>query len=156
MRCSQRKQNVINDKMPNALKRYIELELFPCIYLKVGHGILLSTAHHWLHREGFWYMSHKKRLYFDSHNQPDIVEYHQNVFLPAMKEFKHCLVQYTISDMEKVLFVQPHNYVECHLVPTPHDKMTAQSNDMNDKEWVLIISSSYRKKKLVEAFIAVT
>ncbi|KIK40798.1 hypothetical protein CY34DRAFT_24652 [Suillus luteus UH-Slu-Lm8-n1] len=66
------KQNVINDEMPNALKRYIELELFPCIHLKVGRGILLSTAHHWLHHEGFWYMSYKKRLYFDGHDQPDI------------------------------------------------------------------------------------
>ncbi|KAG1732059.1 hypothetical protein EDB19DRAFT_1640483 [Suillus lakei] len=43
-------KNVVNDEMPNALKRYIELELFPCIHLKVGRGISLSTAHCWLHQ----------------------------------------------------------------------------------------------------------
>ncbi|KAG2157051.1 hypothetical protein DEU56DRAFT_750251 [Suillus clintonianus] len=94
-------KNVVDDEMPNALKRYIKSELFPCIQLKVGHGISLSTARCWLHREGFQYMSHKKGLYFDGHDRPDIVEYRQNVFLPAMKEFEHCLIQYTIGDVEK-------------------------------------------------------
>ncbi|KAG0703278.1 hypothetical protein DFH29DRAFT_874539 [Suillus ampliporus] len=139
-------KNVINDEMPNALKRYIELELFPCIHLKVGCGILLSTAHCWLHCEGFRYMSHKKGLYFDGHDHPNVVEYHQNVFLPAMKEFEHHLIQYTIGDVEKELFVQPHNYVEHCLVPTPHDKIMAQSNDMNDKEWVFDNEFKLQKK----------
>ncbi|KAG1833187.1 hypothetical protein EV424DRAFT_1533309 [Suillus variegatus] len=85
-------KNVINDEMPNALKRYIESEIFPHIHLKVGHGISLSTAHHWLYHEGFRYMSHKKGLYFDGHDWPDTVEYRQKVFLPAMKEFEHRLV----------------------------------------------------------------
>ena len=139
-------KNVINDEMPNALKRYIKLELFPRIHLKVGCGISLSTACCWLHREGFRYMSHKKGLYFDGHDCPDVVEYRQNVFLPAMKEFEHRLVQYAIGDVEKELFVQPRNYVEHCLVPTPHDEMTAQSNDMNDKEWVFDNEFKLRKK----------
>jgi hypothetical protein len=105
-------KDVVNDEMPNALKRYIELELFPRIHLKVGRGISLSTARRWLHYEGFRYMSHKKGLYFDGHDRPDVVEYHQNVFLPAMKEFEHRLVRYTIGDVEKELFVPPRNYVE--------------------------------------------
>jgi hypothetical protein len=81
-------------------------------------------------------MSHKKGLYFDGHDRPDVVEYRQNVFLPAMKEYEPRLVRYVIGDVEKELFVPPYNYVECRLVLTPHDEMTAQSNDMNDKEWV--------------------
>ncbi|KAG1780379.1 hypothetical protein EV702DRAFT_1043199 [Suillus placidus] len=63
-----------------------------------------------------------------------------------MKEFEHRLVRYTIGDVEKELFVQPHNYVECRLVPTPHDEMTEQSNDMNDKEWVFDNEFKLRKK----------
>jgi hypothetical protein len=42
-------RHLVNDEMPNALKKYIELELFPRIHLKAGHGISLSTAHRWLH-----------------------------------------------------------------------------------------------------------
>jgi hypothetical protein len=45
---------IICDKMPR-LKRYMEYELFPWIHLKVGRGILLSTAHWWMHKEGFQY-----------------------------------------------------------------------------------------------------
>jgi len=139
-------KHIVNDEMPIALKRYIELELFPRIHLKVGRGISLSTARRWLHREGFRYMSHKKGLYFDGHDCPDVVEYRQNVFLPAMKEFEHRIVRYVIGDVEKEEFVQPRNYVERRLVPTPHDEMTVQSNDMNDKEWVFDNEFKLRKK----------
>ncbi|KAG1866359.1 hypothetical protein C8R48DRAFT_600387 [Suillus tomentosus] len=55
-------KDVVNDEMPNALKRYIELELFPHIHLKVGRGISLSTAHHWLHHEGKWVFDNEFKL----------------------------------------------------------------------------------------------
>src|SRR5882762_4330127 len=45
--------HLIHEEMPRSLKRYMELELFPWIQLKVGWGISLSTAHCWLHKEGF-------------------------------------------------------------------------------------------------------
>ncbi|KAG1865569.1 hypothetical protein C8R48DRAFT_747672 [Suillus tomentosus] len=32
------------EEMPLRLKRYMELELFPCIHVKVGHGVSLNTA----------------------------------------------------------------------------------------------------------------
>ena len=44
---------VVEKEMPRGLKKYMELELFPQIQLSVGRGISISTAHHWLHHEGF-------------------------------------------------------------------------------------------------------
>ena len=35
---------IINKETPAGLKKYMEVELFPCIHLKVGKGICLSTA----------------------------------------------------------------------------------------------------------------
>jgi hypothetical protein len=35
---------VVNVKIPNSLKRYLELELFPQVALKVGKGISLHMA----------------------------------------------------------------------------------------------------------------
>ena len=35
---------VVNIEMPNVLKRYLELELFPWVTLKVGKGISLCMA----------------------------------------------------------------------------------------------------------------
>lgn len=54
--------------------------------MNVGKGISVSTAHRWLHCEGFQYMEHKKALYYDGHEWLDVVDYQQNYFLPAMAD----------------------------------------------------------------------
>ena len=46
-------QEITHQEMPQGLKKYMELELFPRIHMKVGKGISLSTARRWLYREGF-------------------------------------------------------------------------------------------------------
>ena len=37
-------RQIVDKEMPAGLKKYLELELFPRIHLKVGKGICLSTA----------------------------------------------------------------------------------------------------------------
>ena len=37
-------QQLCDKEMPLGLKKYMELELFPCIHMKVGKGILVSMA----------------------------------------------------------------------------------------------------------------
>ena len=116
--------SIVENEMPWGLKKYMDVQLFPCIHLKPGHGISLSTANHWLCHEGFKYTTHKKGLYFDGHNWPDVVEYWQNVFLLAMKALKPQLVQYEIWDVKKEMIIQQANYVKCQLIFMPQDEMT--------------------------------
>ena len=85
--------------MPQGLKKYMEVELFPHTHLKADYGISLVTAHCWLHSKSFKYTTHKKWLYFNGHDQPDVVQYQQNVFLPAMKAFEPWLVCYEVGDV---------------------------------------------------------
>ena len=92
---------IIHDEMPQGLKKYMEYELFPQIQLKVGRGILLGSAHWWMHKEGFQYISYAKGLYYDGHNWPDVVEYWQKYFLPMMKKHKEQLVKYVVGDVNK-------------------------------------------------------
>lgn len=81
-------------------------------------------------------MSHRKGLYFDGHDQPDVVSYRQEQFLPTMKEYERHLVRYVVGDVETE-FKDPNcNFVEWRLVLCAHDEMTAQSNDVTDKYWV--------------------
>jgi hypothetical protein len=40
--------HLICEEMLLGLKKYMEVELFPHIHLRVGHGISLSTARRWL------------------------------------------------------------------------------------------------------------
>jgi hypothetical protein len=77
---------ICDKEMPQGLKKYMELELFPRIHMKVGKGISLSTARRWLQCEGFKYTAHKKAIYYDGHDRPDVVKYRQEEFLPAMAE----------------------------------------------------------------------
>ncbi|KAF8626788.1 hypothetical protein AX14_011422, partial [Amanita brunnescens Koide BX004] len=70
-------EKIVTDEMPRGLKRYMELELFPRIQLKVGKGVSLQTARRFLYREGFRYTEHKKSLYYDGHERPDVVDYRQ-------------------------------------------------------------------------------
>jgi hypothetical protein len=105
-------RHVVDFEMPNGLKRYLEIDLFPRIQLKVGKGISLRTARQWLHHEGFRYMSHKKSLYFDGHERPDVVQYRQTEFLPTMAEYRRRLVEYVVGDVEKRVEKIPENYVE--------------------------------------------
>ena len=44
-------QQICDKEMPQELKKYIELKLFPHIYMKVRKGILMSMAHCWLQNE---------------------------------------------------------------------------------------------------------
>ena len=37
--------HIVDKEMPEGLKKYLELELFPQVHLKVGKGISISTAH---------------------------------------------------------------------------------------------------------------
>lgn len=128
--------HIIHEEMPHGLKKYVELELFPHIHLWVGHGILLSTACRWLHLEGFWYTSHKKGLYFDGHDRPNVTAYCQDHFLPFMKTYKSHLIHYIDGDVENELQVQPLNFVEHQLVLCAHDEATSQVNDSKGKSWV--------------------
>ena len=89
---------IIDNEMPSGLKQYMKLELFPQIHLKAKKGISLATACQWLHHEGFKYSTHKKGVYFDGHDHPDFVDYHQNVFLPKMQEYSCQLVRYSVED----------------------------------------------------------
>ncbi|KAF8130404.1 hypothetical protein K438DRAFT_1999438 [Mycena galopus ATCC 62051] len=114
--------------------------------LKTRKGISLSTARCWLHNEGFQYIGHKKKVYFDGHDRPDVVAYRQKEFLPQMAIHARRLVQYVVGDVEKELVKTPENYVERRLVLCAQDEMTVQSNDDPGKSWVLNNEHKLRKK----------
>jgi len=129
-------RHIVEEEMPHGLKRYLEVELFPRIQEKVVKGITIETARQFLHREGFRYVEHKKGLYYDGHERPDVVEYRQKVFIPQMDAYRKRLVEYSPDNLEEEVTKPPDNYVEPRLVLVPQDEMTAQANDGLKKSWV--------------------
>ncbi|KII87813.1 hypothetical protein PLICRDRAFT_176579 [Plicaturopsis crispa FD-325 SS-3] len=139
-------RNIVNVEIPNGLKKYLDTELLPRAHLKAAKGISLRTARRWLHREGFQYTEHKKSLYYDGHERPDVVHYRQNVFLPAMADYRRRLVEYVVGDVEKEVYKPLGNFVERPVVLAAHDEMTCQQNDGPAKSWVLDGEHLLKKK----------
>lgn len=137
--------HVVDKEMPAGLKKYLEVELFPRIQMKVSKGISLRTARRWLHKEGFRYTAHKKALYYDGHEREDVIAYRQNDFLPKMKEYESRLVKYVVGDVTKDAAMQL-AYVERKLVLVAHDEMTAQANDGKTMSWVWQGEQPLKKK----------
>ena len=135
-------KKVVDKEMPHAMKRHLELELFSCIHMKVGKGILVSTARRWMFRHGFHYMQYKKALYFDGHEHPDIVHYCQKVFLPAMEKYRHCLVEYEVGKVSEVV-LKPLPPGIRKLVLCAHDESTMQANNGMKAGWVQRMNNLY-------------
>jgi hypothetical protein len=140
--------NLTNNEIPKGLKRYLELELFPRIHMKAAHGVSLSTARRWLCREGFRFTEHRKALYFDGHERPDVVEYRQRVFIPKMKEHRQRIVEYVVGDVGREMLKPVENHVERRLILVSHDESTAQANDGKKKSWVYENEHALKKKGL--------
>jgi predicted transcriptional regulator len=137
-------EGVVEQEMPRGLQKYIQTELFPRIGVKASKGISLSTARRWLRNEGFHYIHHKKALYYDGHERPDVVDYRQNDFLPKMAEYLPRLVDFEVDDVEQPK--APANYVERGIVAVWHDEMTAQGNDGQKMGWVYEGEQPLKKK----------
>ncbi len=70
-------------EMLAGLKKYIEEKLLPRLGQKAAKGISRGTARQIMLEEGFLYTEHKKALYYDGHECPDVVDSQQDVFIPA-------------------------------------------------------------------------
>ena len=121
-------QTICDKEMPRGLKKYLELELFPRIHMKVGKGISLSTARRWLQREGFKFTLHKQAIYYDGHDRPDVVKDRQERFLPVMAEYKQRLVEYKMDDLTEEIS-KPLAAGVRKLVLLAHHKSTCTAND---------------------------
>jgi transposase len=137
-------REVTEHEMPAGLKKYIELELFPRIQHKVKKGISLETARRFLHAEGFRYVEHKKAVYYDGHERPDVVEYRQDTFIPLFDSYRKRIIEYDQKDPTKEIPKDLGNIDR--LVLLPQDEMTTQANDGNKKSWVLDGETPLKKK----------
>jgi hypothetical protein len=85
-------------------------------------------------------------MYFNGHDQPDVLKYHNEHFLPTMAALQHRLIHYVASDIDTVLLDSQQNFVEPILVLVAHDEMVSQTNDSPDKSWVLGNEHQLQKK----------
>ena len=106
-------QEVFERDIPEGLKKYIEIGLFPQIHHIVSKTkkLSLTMAQELMKKEGFEYTEHKKALYFDGHERPDVVDDRQIRFLPDMTAFMQDMICYVVGDV-MTEFVQSSNFLD--------------------------------------------
>lgn len=138
-------KNILDKEMPEGLKRFCEVELFPRIHLKPARGWSISTCRQVLLDYGFRYTEHAKGLYFDGHERPDVVHYRQEKFLPMMRIYGRRLVSYKVGEVDVELPLLQLD-ADRPLVLVAHDEMTAQANDGKKKSWIVDGEQPLKKK----------
>lgn len=89
------------------------------------------TVERWLHDLGFSWRDEPKGLYKDGHEREDVVEYRQNVFLPAWRRLRDNL---TVFSDDRCIGSEPIG--QSLIVVWFHDETTFYANDRRTLRWV--------------------
>ena len=137
-------REIAEQEMPNGLSKYVTEEIFPRFGTKVQGGVKPRTARRWMHSEGFRYMKHKKGIYVDGHERPDVAEYRQKVFIPAIRSYQPRIVEYEVGNCTKQVSKAPTDERPIEILF--HDESAFQAHDAQEKSWVLDSQHQLRKK----------
>jgi hypothetical protein len=99
-------------------------------------------------------MKHQKGIYVDGHERPDVVEYRQKVFIPAIRSYQPRIVEYEVGNCTKAVDKVLANERPIEILF--HDESAFQAHDAQEKSWVLDSQHQLRKKGLVGEYIAPT
>ena len=101
--------------------------------------ICLTTAKHWMSLLGYRWGKEPKGQYQDGHEREDVVEYRQEVFLPAWDKFEKCMRVWTNDDihlkLDEDLNVTPVADIR-NTVVWFHDESTFYAHDRCAVRWV--------------------
>ena len=97
-----------------------------------------------MYREGFRYTKHQKGVYVDGHERPDVVEYRQKVFIPAIRSYQPRIVEYEVGNCTKRVVKVLANERPIEIIF--HDESAFQAHDAQEKSWVLDSQHQLRKK----------
>ena len=94
--------------------------------------------------KGFVYSEHRKAIYYDGNERPDVVSDCQERFIPAMQAIRERLIRYEVGNISHALPATPGD--SPRLVLVAHDEMTAQAHDGQRWSWLLNGESPLKKK----------
>ncbi|KAH9910170.1 uncharacterized protein B0H18DRAFT_832688, partial [Fomitopsis serialis] len=95
-------------------------------------NISLATAKRWLHSLGYRWGRGPKRQYVDGHEREDVVEYRNNIFIPAIIDMEGRLRRWTEDGVGEVI---DRPFSGRHIVIWYHDESTFYANDRRRMYW---------------------
>lgn len=129
-------------RSPQALKMYIESDIFPKLFGTKG-TISEETARQYMMFWGFRRGQVGQNVYYDGHERPDVVEY-RKIWAKNMMEMKRRMVEWEGEEME--IEIPRSNPQQTRLVLVTHDECCFYSNDAAKEIWSEEGESILRKK----------
>jgi len=110
--------------------------ILPSLGVSTQKPLCERMAWHWLMKLGWTWTILRKGVYMDGHERPDVVAYHQNVFLLKMKEFEHQMARYEGPELRRIEpDLQPG---EKELISEFQDESCCQQNDFVPSLWQVL------------------
>jgi hypothetical protein len=91
-----------------------------------------ATAHQWMRKIGYRWTAHPHGQYADGHERPNVVEYRNKTFLPAVHKLKERMRKWGSDGQQEGTAINQ----ECWVVLWYHDKSTFYAHDWQKKRWV--------------------
>lgn len=107
-------------------------------------SISLTTARRWMTKLGYHWMDTPSGQYVDGHEREDVVEYRQNVFLPAWFAKEHKLRVWTKETIGKPASI---SVDERQTVFWLHDETVFYAHDRRERRWVPDTETAVPKPK---------
>ena len=127
--------------------RALNVLILPQLGIALKKPLSNCTARRWLYKLGFRRKPLSKGVYMDGHERPDVVEYREKVFLPAMEKFERRMVQYHGPDLEHCEpNLQPG---EKRIIAQFHDESCFHANEFKKSAW-------YATTWIITEFIVLT
>jgi hypothetical protein len=76
-------QPILGEEIPHGLRHHFESVILPRLHLQTN-GISLLTICRVMIEDRFSFTIHKKAIFYDSHEHPDVVNDRQNHFIPKV------------------------------------------------------------------------
>lgn len=92
----------VGDVTPEKFQMALNQTILPSLGITCERSLCLQTACRWLVTLGWQLTVLQKGVYFDGHERPDVVEYREKVFLPAMEKYERRMAKYIGPQLERI------------------------------------------------------
>ncbi|KZS92070.1 hypothetical protein SISNIDRAFT_442933 [Sistotremastrum niveocremeum HHB9708] len=132
---------------PKLMHTYVNTVLLPSVQSRTKkRNVSLSQARRWLHLLGYRRSKHKKAIYWDGHERPD-VQKRRKQFLKEMAEFDLRLAKFDDNENGEFVRVAPSlQEGEKEIIVIFHDESTVHANDYELDYWVTKGQQVLKKK----------
>lgn len=129
---------------PCRLRHAVNEIILPELNINLSKGISERTARRWLIKLGWRRTVVRKGVYMDGHERADVVEYRNNIFLPAIAQFEKLMAKYEGPELKKIM--PDIKEGQKQIIVQYHDECCFHVNDEARNLWLRDGEQPLRKK----------